>query len=137
MPDKKEYVGAILMDLSKVIDKINYTLLVAKLNAYGFSKETPKLIFSQLKNGTQRVRTNKTFSSWRELLCGVAHGSVLGPISFNKYLNDLLLFVSKIGVCNFDNNTTASMCHKEIELAIHWFEGNYINLNTGKCMVKK
>ena len=46
MPDKKEYVGAILMDLSKVIDKINYTLLVAKLNAYGFSKETPKLIFS-------------------------------------------------------------------------------------------
>ena len=46
MPDKKEYVGAILMDLSKVIDKLNYTLLVAKLNAYGFSKETPKLIFS-------------------------------------------------------------------------------------------
>ena len=61
---------------------------------------------------------------------------MLGSIPFNKYLNDLFLFLSKIDVCNFDNNTTASMCHKETELAIHWFEDNYINLNTGKCMVK-
>ena len=46
MLDKKEYVGAILMDLSKAFDTINYKLSVAKFNAYGFSKETPKLIFS-------------------------------------------------------------------------------------------
>ena len=42
MLDKKEYVGAILMDLSKAFDIINYHLLVAKRNAYGFNKETPK-----------------------------------------------------------------------------------------------
>ena len=46
MLDKKEYLGAILMDLSKAFDTINYQLLVAKPNAYGFSKETTKLIFS-------------------------------------------------------------------------------------------
>ena len=61
---------------------------------------------------------------------------MLGPIPFNKYLNDLFLVLSKRDVCNFDNNTTASMCHKETELAIHWFEDNYINLNTGKRLVK-
>ena len=46
MLDKKEDVGAILMDVSKAFGTINYKLLVAKRNAYGLSKETPKLIFS-------------------------------------------------------------------------------------------
>ena len=65
-------------------------------------------------NRTQRVKINKTFSSWRELLCGVAHGSVLGPILFNMYLNDLFLFLNEIDVCNFDNNITRSMCYKNL-----------------------
>ena len=62
MLDKTEHVGAILMDLSKAFDTSNNKLLAEKLNAYGFSKETPKLIFSSLKNRTQRVKINKTFS---------------------------------------------------------------------------
>ena len=45
MFDKKEHVGPILMNLSKAFDTINYKLLVAKLNNYGFSKEKPKLTF--------------------------------------------------------------------------------------------
>ena len=46
MIDKKEYIGTILMDVSKAFDTINYKHLVVKLNIYGFSAETPKLIFS-------------------------------------------------------------------------------------------
>ena len=57
---------------------------------------------------------NKTFSSWRELLYGVAHGSVLGPVLFNIYLNNLFLFFNEIDVCNFDNNTTPSTCCKNL-----------------------
>ena len=50
MLDKKGYAGAILMDLSKAFDTINYELLTAKLHAYGFRREALKLILSYLKN---------------------------------------------------------------------------------------
>ena len=79
MLDKKEYVGTILMNLSKAFNTINYELLVAKLNTYRFSKD---MIFRYLNNRTQRVKINKTFSSLRELLYGVLHESVLGAKSF-------------------------------------------------------
>ena len=59
------------MDLSRAFNTIHTELLVAKLNAYGFSKEVLKLIFSYLNNRKQRVKINKTFSSWEKLLCGV------------------------------------------------------------------
>ena len=114
MLDKKEYIGTSLMDLSKASNTNNYELLVAKLNTYGFSKETLKLIFRYLNNRTQRVKINKTFSSWRELLYGVPHGSVLGLILSNIYLNYLFLFLNEIDAYNFDNNTTPSMCHKNL-----------------------
>lgn len=67
-----------------------------KRNAHGFSKETSKLIVSYLNNRTQIVKINKTFSSWRQLLCGVPHGSVLGPVLFNIYLKNLILFLNEI-----------------------------------------
>ena len=47
------------MDLSKAFDTMNYELLVANLNPYGFSKETLKFIFSYLNNRKQRVKINK------------------------------------------------------------------------------
>ena len=83
MLDKKEFVGAILMDLSKAFNTIYYELLVAKLNTYRFRK---KIIFRYLDNRTQRVKINKTFNSLRELLYCVLHGSALGPNLFNIYL---------------------------------------------------
>ena len=97
------------------------------------------MIFRYLNNRTQRVKINKTFSSWREFLPGLPRAPALGAILSNMYLNDLFLFLNKIDVCNFDNDTTPFMCHKNFakileklernsELVIHWFEDNYINL---------
>ena len=89
--DKGENVGAILMDLSKAFDFIKHDLLIAKLDAYGFSYEALCLVNSYLENRHQRVKINVSFSTYKQLFLGVSQGSVLGPLFFHIYINDLLL----------------------------------------------
>ena len=98
--DKKGYGGALLMDLSNAFDTLNHDLLIAKLHAYGFTKESLKLIKSYLTNHCQRTKVNTNSSSWTELLIGVQQESVLGSLLFNIYINDLFYITEMINVCN-------------------------------------
>ena len=142
--DKKGYAGAILMDLSKAFDCINHDLLIAKLEAYGFGKSALELIRSYLTNRNQRIKINNTFSSWSDLLTGVPQGSVLGPLLFNIYLNDLFWIQKYSEVCNLADDTTYFSSDLELKelirklehdsaLALEWFDCNYMKLNTDKC----
>ena len=99
--DDNGYAGAVLMDLSKAFDTINHELLIAKLYAYGFSKEALTLIASYLSDRWQHLKINDTFSTWSTLDQGVPKGSILGPVLFNIYLNDLFFTFLSVNVCNF------------------------------------
>ena len=90
-----------------------------------------------------KYKDNMSFSSWVELVQGVPEGSVLGPLLFNIYLNDLFYLVESTEVCNFADDTTFFVCDKDLKtlisrlehdshLAIKWFESNYVKLNQDK-----
>ena len=105
------------MDLSKAFDTINHELLIAKLHAYGFSKNSLSIILSYLSDRWQRVKINATFSSWKELIQGIPQGSVLGPLLFNIYLNDLFFILTSC-ICNFADDTTPYVCTLSLYLCL-------------------
>ena len=69
--DNKGFAGGVLMDLSKAFETINLPLLLAKLHAYGFSKQALAIICSYLSNRKQRIKINNVFSFWKDLILGV------------------------------------------------------------------
>ena len=89
------------MDLSKAYDCLPHDLLIAKLAAYGFDNTALALITDYLTNRLQRVKIGATFSSYLEILRNVPKGSILGPILFNLFINDLMFFIKTTEVCNF------------------------------------
>ena len=142
--DNNAYGGAILMDLSKAFDTINHDLLTAKLNAYGFSHSSQSLLYSYLSNRWQRTKINYTFSSWTEIIQGVPQCSILGPLLFNIYLNDLFSLDIESELCNYADDNTLYRCElglnvlvEKLEMSaksvIQWFGYNYMKLNESKC----
>ena len=142
--DEGGKAGAVLMDLSNAFYCIRHDLLIAKLQAYGFSHEALTLINDYLTNRQQRVKVNGSFSSWKDLTRGVPQGSVLDPLLFNIYINDLLLFIQNADICNYADDTTIYACDKSLDtithklendcnVALKWFSDNFMKLNADKC----
>ena len=142
--DKNENAAAVLTDLSKAFDCINHELMIAKLHAYGFSKSSLSYVFSYLKNRFQRTKVNNAFSSWSCINNGVPQGSILGPLLFNIYINDLFYFLDESKLINYaDDNTpyevgkhltnVISKLEDNLSILSTWFKDNYFQMNAGKC----
>ena len=79
------------MDLSKVYS-LPDDLLMAKFEACGLGKSGLHLLLNYLSNRKQHAKVNSGYSDWYDIISGVLQGSILGPLSFHFFINDLFLF---------------------------------------------
>ena len=138
--DKGKHGGAVFMDLSKAFDTINRDLLIAKLEAYGFSNNALLFMLNYLKNRSQRVSINSSFSTWEEIIAGVLQGSIMEPLLFNIFLNDIFYFENRSYAdynvlyafgSNLDE-VKQNLSQDPLKLS-EWFYENCMILNPEKC----
>ena len=140
--DKGEYVACISMDISKAFDCLPHCLTICKLHAYGFSTDARKLIASYLYKRKQRVEIGEIKSDWKEMNKGVPQGSILGPLIFNIFMNDLFYFVIQGNLFNYANDNSVSVNPEELnvsrllqaeaEVTVQWFSENAMQANPAK-----
>lgn len=141
--DKNEFCVGIFIDLSKAFDTINHDILLQKLNAYGIRGTPNLLIKNYLLNRIQYVEYKNCQSKMSTITCGVPQGSILGPLLFLLYINDmsetskLLYFIlfaddTNILYSNQDIWQLMKIVNSELLILSDWFKANKLSLNIKK-----
>jgi len=128
----KEITLGLFLDLSKIFDTVNHTTLLAKLNSYRI-RGTPNDWFnSYLSDRYQYTEFNQIRSLILKVICGVPHGSNLGPILFLVYVNDIT-YCRDISLLSFADDTTLYMSHADPAVLYNTINNELVKLNDWFC----
>ena len=141
--DEGEIVLGVFIDLSKALDTINHTILLDKLYKYGIRGMAHVWITNYLYDRKQYVSFNKLDSPYEKVNCGVSQGSILGPLSFLMYINDLCDVSSLLFSLLYADDTNVFVTGKNMENIIFlmstelkkiviWLNDNKLSLNVEK-----
>ena len=143
MLDNGEFVGCISMDLSKAFDCLPHSLIICKLYAYVVSASACKLIASYLYKRKQRVKIENENSEWLDISKGIFQSSILGPLIFNIFINDIFYVIQDGNMYNYADDNWVTVHHREsttlqgilqneAKLMVEWFEINAMQANPDK-----
>ena len=140
--DMREYVGMVVFDLQKAFDIVNHKILINKLKALGLNQIAIHWFVSYLKDREQIVDIAGTYSQACSITCGVPQGSILGPLLFLIYVNDmkaavkckLILYAddSALLVSGKDVVKIEQVLSRELKAVNEWLEENRLSLHLGK-----
>ena len=144
--DTGNYACGVFIDLQKAFDTVNHEILIDKLHHYGIRGAPLNWFKSYLSMRNQFVNINNTYSSLRNISHGVPQGSVLGPLLFIIYINDLHQAIKFSKVHHFADDTNLLYINKSIkkinqhinhdlQLLCHWLRANKLSLNTDKTEI--
>ena len=140
--DNKILVDILYLDYQKAFHKVPHQRLISKLQAYGIDGNVLSWIYNFLRNRTQRVCVRGTYSNVSTVISGVPQGSVLGPILFIVYINDLYDHI-KSSLWTFADDTKIyrsilsdvdhTMLQNDLDYFMQWNKTWQRSLNISKC----